>query len=121
MREAAGRRDVTIMATGTELALAVAAADELKEKYTLHAAVVSLPCWELFDQQDAAYKAAVLGEAPRVAVEAASEFGWSRYLGEKGGFVGMDSFGESAPASALFQVSGDECRKNATPLQTHQW
>ncbi|MCE2516914.1 MAG: transketolase [Alphaproteobacteria bacterium] len=103
LREAAGPRDVTIMATGTELALAVAAADELKEKYALHAAVVSLPCWELFEQQDAAYKASVLGDAPRLAVEAASGFGWERYLGENGGFIGMDSFGESAPAPALYE------------------
>lgn len=103
LTEAAGKRDVTIMATGTELALAQTAADMLKEKYALHAAVVSMPCWELFDQQDAAYKASVLGTGPRVAVEAASGFGWDKYLGEKGGFIGMDSFGESAPAPELYQ------------------
>lgn len=102
LHEAAGKRDVTLIGTGTELALAVAAAEELKEKYALHAAVVSMPCWELFDAQNAEYKAKVLGDAPRVAVEAASGFGWERYLGEKGQFIGMDSFGESAPAPDLY-------------------
>ena len=119
LREAAGKRDITIMATGTELALAVEAADVLKEKYALHAAVVSLPCWELFDQQDDAYKASVLGDAPRLAIEAAVRFGWDRYLGENGGFVGMPGFGESAPAPALydhFKVTTDETVAKAVAL-----
>ena len=119
LREAAGKRDITIMATGTELALAVEAADVLKEKYALHAAVVSMPCWELFDQQDDAYKASVLGDAPRLAIEAAVRFGWDRYLGENGGFVGMPGFGESAPAPALydhFKITTDETVAKAVAL-----
>ena len=119
LREASGQRDITIMATGTELALAVEAADVLKDKYALHAAVVSMPCWELFDQQDDAYKASVLGDAPRLAVEAAVRFGWDRYLGEKGGFVGMPGFGESAPAPALydhFKITTDETVTKAVAL-----
>ena len=119
LREASGQRDITIMATGTELALAVEAADVLKDKYELHAAVVSMPCWELFDQQDDAYKASVLGDAPRLAVEAAVRFGWDRYLGEKGGFVGMPGFGESAPAPALydhFKITTDETVAKAVAL-----
>ena len=119
LREAAGKRDITIMATGTELALAVEAADVLKEKYALHAAVVSMPCWELFDQQVDAYKASVLGDAPRLAIEAAVRFGWDRYLGENGGFVGMPGFGESAPAPALydhFKVTTDETVAKAVAL-----
>ena len=119
LREASGKRDITIMATGTELALAVEAADVLKEKYALHAAVVSMPCWELFDQQDAAYKASVLGDAPRLAIEAAVRFGWDRYLGENGGFVGMPGFGESAPAPALydhFKITTDETVAKAVAL-----
>ena len=119
LREDSGQRDITIMATGTELALAVEAADVLKDKYALHAAVVSMPCWELFDQQDDAYKASVLGDAPRLAVEAAVRFGWDRYLGEKGGFVGMPGFGESAPAPALydhFKITTDETVTKAVAL-----
>ncbi len=119
LREASGKRDITIMATGTELALAIEAADVLKEKYALHAAVVSMPCWELFDQQDDAYKASVLGDAPRLAIEAAVRFGWDRYLGENGGFVGMPGFGESAPAPALydhFKITRDETVAKAVAL-----
>ena len=119
LREASGKRDITIMATGTELALAMEAADTLKEKYALHAAVVSMPCWELFDQQDDAYKASVLGDAPRLAIEAAVRFGWDRYLGDNGDFVGMPGFGESAPAHALydhFKITADETVAKAVAL-----
>ena len=119
LREASGKRDITIMATGTELALAIEAADMLKEKYALHAAVVSMPCWELFDQQDDAYKASVLGSAPRLAIEAAIRFGWDQYLGEKGDFVGMPGFGESAPAPALydhFKITTEEAVAKAVAL-----
>ena len=119
LREASGKRDITIMATGTELALAMEAADTLKEKYALHAAVVSMPCWELFDQQDDAYKASVLGDAPRLAIEAAVRFGWDRYLGDNGDFVGMPGFGESAPAPTLydhFKITADETVAKAVAL-----
>ena len=119
LREASGKRDITIMATGTELALAMEAADTLKDKYALHAAVVSMPCWELFDQQDDAYKASVLGDAPRLAIEAAVRFGWDRYLGDNGDFVGMPGFGESAPAPALydhFKITADETVAKAVAL-----
>lgn len=102
LKETSGARDATIIATGTELALAVEAANLLRDQYSVHAAVVSMPCWELFDQQDASYRAEVLGNAPRVAVEAASGFGWEKYTGIDGGFVGMNSFGESAPAPDLY-------------------
>jgi transketolase len=103
LREALGKRDISIIATGTEVALALAAKEALKEKYSLNAAVISMPCWELFDEQDDAYKAAVLGGAPRIAVEAAAGFGWERYIGRKGSFVGMTGFGESAPADKLYK------------------
>ena len=120
LREASGNvRDITIMATGTELALAVQAATVLKEQYALQAAVVSMPCWELFDGQDDAYKDEVLGDAPRIAVEAAIRFGWDRYLGQKSDFVGMLSFGASAPASDLykyFNITVDECVAKAVEL-----
>jgi len=68
------------------------------------ARVVSTPCWELFDRQDAAYRAQVIGRAPvRVAVEAAVRQGWERFIGEDGGFVGMASFGASAPFERLYK------------------
>lgn len=106
IREAAGKRDATLIATGTELAIACDAAALLKEQYALHVAVVSMPCWEMFDAQDAAYRASVLGEAPRIAVEAGIRFGWERYIGADGAFVGMNSFGESAPGPALYEHFG---------------
>ena len=70
------------------------------------AAVVSMPCWELFEAQPADYRAVVLGTAPRVGVEAAIRFGWDRWLGETSAFVGMTGFGASAPAEALYEHFG---------------
>ena len=102
LAEAADRRQVTIIATGSEVSLAMTARDQLAAKQ-IAAAVVSMPCWALFDQQDAAYKKAVLGAAPRVGVEAACSFGWERYIGTSGKFVGMYGFGASAPAEDLYK------------------
>ncbi len=108
LREAAcGPRQVTLLATGSEVALALAAR-ELLERQGTGTAVSSLPCWELFDQQPPAYRRKVLG-APgsvRVAVEAACRMGWDAYLGERGGFVGMAGFGASGPADALYRRFG---------------
>ncbi len=71
------------------------------------ARVVSTPCWELFEAQTDRYKAAVIGESPvRVAVEAAIGFGWERFIGEDGVFVGMTGYGASAPAERLYQEFG---------------
>ena len=78
-----------------------------------------MPCWELFDAQDEVYRASVLGDAPRVAIEAAIRFGWERYLGEKGDFVGMPGFGESAPAPELysyFKITAEEAVAKAVAL-----
>ena len=69
-------------------------------------AVVSLPCWELFAQQDAAYRDAVLGGAFRVGIEAAGDFGWERILGTDGVFIGMPGYGASAPAEVLYKHFG---------------
>ncbi|MGH7212785.1 MAG: transketolase-like TK C-terminal-containing protein, partial [Acetobacteraceae bacterium] len=66
----------------------------------------SLPCWELFSQQDDAYRAAVLGGAPRVGIEAASPFGWDRWLGADGVFIGMTTFGASAPFQDVYNYFG---------------
>jgi len=100
-----GGRDVTLLATGSEVSLAVEAANLLHAE-GIKAAVVSMPCWELFDAQDEDYRQAVLGAAPRVGVEAAVEFGWQKWLGPTGAFVGMRGFGASAPAQELYKHFG---------------
>ena len=105
LREPKGRRDITLLATGSEVQIAVSAAEHLAEK-GVRAAVVSMPCWEAFDQQDEAYRHAVLGTAPRIAVEAAARMGWDRYIGDRGAFIGMTGFGASAPADDLYRHFG---------------
>ena len=72
----------------------------------IRAAVVSLPCWELFAAQDAGYREEVLGEAPRVGIEAGVSFGWDRWLGPDGVFIGMHGFGASAPEGELYRHFG---------------
>jgi transketolase len=106
LREPGGHRAVTLLATGSEVEIAVAAAEKLDAEHGIAAAVVSMPSWELFEEQDAAYRKAVLGSAPRVAVEAAARLGWDRWIGENGAFVGMTGFGASAPASDLYRHFG---------------
>ena len=106
LAETAGKtRDVTILATGSEVGVAMEARERLA-KDGIEAAVVSMPCWELFAGQPVAYRQAVLGTAPRVAVEAAVKLGWERWLGEGGVFIGMDGFGASAPAAKLYEHFG---------------
>ncbi len=101
-----GERRVTLLATGSELSIALDARDRLQAD-GIPTAVVSMPCWELFDAQPQDYRAAVLGTGTvRVAVEAAVRFGWDRYLGDNGGFVGMEGFGASGPADALYEKFG---------------
>jgi transketolase len=101
-----GARAVTLLATGSEVALAVEARNRLQNE-GIPTAVVSMPCWELFDAQDSTYCLTVLPPGgARVAVEAALRFGWDRYLGERGGFVGMTGFGASGPADALYERFG---------------
>ena len=101
-----GPRQVTLLATGSEVHLAVAARQQLQAA-GIATAVVSMPCWELFDQQDAAYRDEVLGTTGvRIGVEAALRFGWDAYLGRQGGFVGMTGFGASGPADQLYQHFG---------------
>ncbi len=106
LAEAEGKRQVTIIATGSEVSLAMDARAKLQAD-GIAAAVVSMPSWELFDAQPAAYRASVLGEGTlKIAVEAASTFGWERYVGPDGVVVGMTTFGASAPASELYKHFG---------------
>jgi transketolase len=101
LREAQGKRAVTLIATGSEIGIAVKAADLLAAK-GIAAAVVSLPSFELFRKQLAAYQQTVLGDAPRVAIEAAVEQGWREWLRPDDAFIGLSDFGASAPAAKLF-------------------
>ena len=105
LQEPEGGRDVTLLATGSEVAIALEAA-KLLQILGKRAAVVSMPSFELFAAQPADYRALVLGTAPRVGVEAAIRFGWDRWLGENSAFVGMTGFGASAPAEALYEHFG---------------
>ena len=102
-----GKPDVILMGTGTELSLCVAAQEKLAAE-NIKVRVVSIPSFELFDRQDAAYKESVLPAAvtARVSVEMASTFGWERYVGLRGKMVGMRSFGASAPLKDLLKKFG---------------
>ena len=93
-------RDVTLIASGAEVDLALGARSLLLAE-GIDAAVVSLPCWELFGRQDRAWQDAVLGSAPRIGVEAGGRFGWERWLGPDGRFVGLDGFGASGEPDEL--------------------
>jgi transketolase len=112
LAEAEGPRRITLLATGSEVSIAMAARDLLRGR-GVGAAVVSMPCWSLFDAQDQGYRAAVLGPSPRIAIEAASPFGWERYVGEGGTVLGMTGFGASAPAEDLFRHFGLTAEKLA--------
>ena len=103
--EATGARDATIIATGSEVEIALTARKELSAQ-GIEVAVVSAPCFELFAIQDASYREAVLGSAPRIGIEAACGFGWERWLGAEGAFLGMAGFGASAPAGDLYRHFG---------------
>jgi transketolase len=103
---AVGEAQVTIFASGSEVGVALAARDQLQAE-GIGARVVSTPCWELFDAQPAAYQAKIIGKAKvRIAVEAAVRFGWERFIGEDGAFVGMSGFGASAPFERLYKEFG---------------
>ncbi len=105
LAEADGPRAATLVATGTEVSLAMAARSQLA-KEGIQVAVVSLPSFEIFEKQDRTYQDAVLGAAPRIGIEAAARFGWDRWLGAQGKFIGMQGFGASAPAEHLYEHFG---------------
>lgn len=100
-----GGRDVTLIATGSEVGIAIDAGQSLA-KDGVKAGVVSMPSFELFRSQSTAYKAGVLGSKPRIGIEAGIVQGWHEWLGVDGAFVGMTGFGASAPAPALYEHFG---------------
>ena len=100
------RESAVLIASGSEVEIALAAQATLAEE-KIHVRVVSMPCMELFAQQDAKYQRDTLGgNLPKVAVEAGVRFGWDRWIGAEGGFIGMDSFGASAPYTKLYEHFG---------------
>ena len=109
LRDAAGDGDpeLILIATGSELQLAFAAAEAL-EADGIRARVVSMPCWETFDLQDQAYRDSVLPPAvrKRVSVEIGVSLGWERWVGDEGAIIGLDHFGASAPAGTIFEKFG---------------
>lgn len=105
LREASGPRKVTLLATGSEVEIAFNAREKL-EAEGIPTALVSMPSWELFAEQPEAYQKAVLGDGLRIGVEAMVRFGWDRWIGEKGVFIGMPGFGESAPYQELYEHFG---------------
>jgi len=125
LADAVGKRQAILMATGSEVAIAMQARDLLQAK-DIGTRVVSMPCWELFEAQDESYRKRVLpgGQAVRVGIEAGVRTGWDRWLcGERGrearaGFVGMDSFGASAPAGTLYEKFGITAEAVAEKVQS---
>src|SRR5205814_6380550 len=102
-----GKPEVILMGTGSELHLCVEAYEQLKSE-GIKARVVSMPCWELIEAQDAPYRESVLPASvtARVSVEMAATFGWERYVGTKGEMIGMHRFGASAPIKDLLKKFG---------------
>ncbi len=105
LHEPEAARDATIIATGTEVALAIEAAHLLAAS-GIHAAVVSMPCWSFFERQPADYRARTLGSAPRLAIEAASKFGWERWVGDTGDILALDDFGASGEGADVYRHFG---------------
>jgi transketolase len=99
--------DAIIIGTGSEVSVALAARDELA-KQNIKARVVSMPCWELFEEQPQAYRDSVLPPArwQRVSVEAGATFGWRQWIGDRGIAVGIDRFGASAPGEIVLEKLG---------------
>ncbi|MGH8947117.1 MAG: transketolase-like TK C-terminal-containing protein, partial [Acidimicrobiia bacterium] len=110
--------DVTLIATGSEVATAHGAADLLAEE-GISARVVSLPCWELFFDQPEEYREEVLGDAPRVSIEAGSVFGWGKIVGPEGLSIGIDRFGASAPWEVIAEKLGFTPEAVAEKVRRH--
>jgi transketolase len=124
LAEATGKRQAILMATGSEVEIAMKAR-ALLEADGIGTRVVSMPCWELFEEQDAAWRRKVLPPGPvRVAVEAGIRFGWDRWLfgeggkSEKSGFIGMHGFGASAPIDRLYKEFGITAEATAAKVKS---
>ena len=96
------KAQVTLLSTGSEISIALAAR-ELLAKDGVGARIVSMPCWSLFEEQDEGFRKKLLGTLPRIAVEAGAQMGWDRYIGPNGAFVGMHSFGSSGPFKDVYK------------------
>ncbi|QBD81990.1 transketolase [Ktedonosporobacter rubrisoli] len=107
LQDSEGTPELILMATGSEVSLAIDAANKLRQD-NLRVRVVSIPSWELFEEQSSEYKESVLPKSvtARLAIEAASPMGWERYIGSEGDSVTLNHFGASAPAKVLFQQFG---------------
>ncbi|QOL20369.1 transketolase [Candidatus Bodocaedibacter vickermanii] len=103
IRPSKGDRTLTLVATGSEVSLAMQAAEVLEQSSSHAVAVVSMPCWELFAAQDLEYQEEVLGDVPRFGIEAACSFGWERWVDH---MFGIDTFGTSAPAADVYAHFG---------------
>ena len=124
LADATGKRQAILMATGSEVSIAMEARDLLQAE-GIGTRVVSMPCWELFEEQEESYRKRVLPGGPvRVAIEAGIRFGWDRWLfGERGkreksGFIGMHGFGASAPAERLFKEFGITAQDTADKVKS---
>jgi transketolase len=124
LEDSTGTPDLILIGTGTELDLCVKAAAELRAEGK-NVRVVSMPCVELFEEQDAAWRRKVLPAGPvRVAIEAGVRFGWDRWLfgeggkREKSGFIGMHGFGASAPADRLYAEFGITAEATADKVRS---
>ena len=101
-----GKPQIVLIATGSEVQLALAAREELA-KQKIATRVVSMPCWELFDEQPAEYRKQVLpAGVPKLAIEAGATLGWCKYVGENGGVIGLDRLGASAPGNVVMDKLG---------------
>ena len=116
LAEAEGKRDASLLATGTEVALALEARRLLAD-HGLDLAVISVPCWERFDERPAAERHEILGSAPRFAVEAGTPLGWSDYVGSRENVFGLDDFGLSAPGPEVYEAKGLTAQLIAAEIQ----
>ena len=99
-------RDITILSTGSEVSIAIEA-KEILERKSLNVTIVSMPCWEIFDKTNDTYKNKILGPIEkRIAIEAASKYGWTKYILNEKYMLGMNSFGASAPGEILYNNFG---------------
>ncbi len=124
LKDCDGHPDAIILATGSEVSIALDAADGLAGKGVM-ARVVSMPSWELFERQDSAYRRKVIPPEVkcRIAVEAGRSLGWHRFIGDEGAFVGLDHFGASAPYKTLYQkfsITSDEVIRRALDILKKQ-